>query len=50
MIEAGLIPNVTAEPTEDGDDKKTGGSVIARKRKVKKEKAKEGEDASENQA
>jgi hypothetical protein len=38
MIDAGLIPNHLADEAAEGEDKKQTGSVIARKRKVKKSK------------
>ena len=49
MIEAGLIPNHAADATEEGDDKKQTGSVIARKRKVKKVKEEGKEEVAEDQ-
>ena len=39
-----------SDATEDAEDKKTSGSVIARKRKPKKEKPKEGEENQESVA
>jgi hypothetical protein len=48
MIEAGLIPNHAADATEEGDDKKQTGSVIARKRKVKKVKEEGKEEVAED--
>ncbi len=41
LIEAGLIPNIS-ETAEEGDDKKTG-SLVSRKRKVKKVKEEVGD-------
>ena len=39
MIDAGLIPNIATDTNEDGEEKK--GSVVARKRKQKKDKVQE---------
>jgi hypothetical protein len=39
LIEAGLIPNISSDANEEGEEKK--GSIYARKRKAKKDKVQE---------
>jgi hypothetical protein len=39
LIDAGLVPDTTADVAEEGDEKK--GGVVARKRKIKKDKVKD---------
>ena len=46
MIDAGLIPNLS-EAAEEGDEKKTG-SLVSRKRKVKKVKEEGKEEVADD--
>ena len=46
LIEAGLIPNLS-EAAEEGDEKKTG-SLVSRKRKVKKVKEEGKEEVADD--